>query len=115
MNPILNEIMKKYKQDGDVKACNEALKAAGMTFSIMPGKNEISAEELAKTSVGKTPAEANGYGLLDMGVGLPDKVKVTNGKLDHPINEASPDGKTNMKCFVSILDKRYEVKGDTLV
>ena len=115
MNPILNKIFDKYKQDGNVEACNKALEAAGFGLRIVPGKNEITVEELAMTRVGDTPAEANGYGMMDCGIGKPDKVKITNGKLDYAVNQVGPDGETTAKFYVNILDKRYEVKGDTLV
>ena len=37
-------------------------------------------EEMAETRVGETPAEANGWGILDHGVGSLEKVHVVNGR-----------------------------------
>ena len=60
-----------------------------------PGRNEITPDEMALTTVGDTPEEANGFGLLDTGTGSMEKVHVTNGKLDEAINQVNHDGTTN--------------------
>lgn len=113
----INEILAKYTAgEATAEETNEALKEEGATFHIVPGKNVLTEEDIAATSVGETPAEANGYGLLDTGTGSMEKVKVENGVLvNGPINQVQPDGTTNMLAYVLIGGKTYEVKGDTLV
>ena len=43
-----------------------------------------------------------------------EKVHVTAGVLDNPINEVQPDGSTNMLAYVHICGKVFEVFGDKL-
>ena len=64
--------------------------------------------------IGETPEEAEGYGLLDTGTGSMEKVHVTAGVLDNAVNEALPDGGTNMTAYVLIGGQKYEVKGVAL-
>lgn len=115
----MDKILDIYKKTGAEAAedVNAALKEIGITgFHFEPGKNLITPEELMETTVGAVAAKANGYGMLDTGTGFMDKVKVVNGKLvNGAINQVMPDGSTNMYAVVYILDKHYEVKGDTLV
>lgn len=112
-----DQIVAIYKKNGAESSTdvNAALKEIGVGLSFIPGKNLITPEELMDTTVGAVAAKANGYGLLDTGTGSMEKVKVTNGKLTYPVNEVNPDGSTNMYAYVYILDRKYEVKGDTLV
>ena len=111
----INEIVSDYTSGKvDVEATNAALKAAGAGFSFVPGQNVLTEEEIKATTVGNTPAKANGYGLLETGTGSMEKVKVTNGKLDHAVNTVNADGSTNMLAYVYIGGKRYQVYGDEL-
>ena len=111
----VNEIVDKYTA-GEITAeeANAQLKEAGAGFSFVPGQNELTEDEIKATTVGYSPAKANGYGLLESGTGSMEKVKVTNGKLDHAVNTVNADGSTNMLAYVHIGGKRYQVYGDEL-
>lgn len=111
------EILAKYTSgEYTAEEANEKLKEAGIdSFHIVPGKNELTEEDIKATTVGETAAEANGFGLLDTGTGTMEKVHVVNGKLDYAVNQVNDDGTTNMIAYVLIGGKTYEVKGDTLV
>lgn len=113
-NDITDILFKYTTGEATPEETNEALREAGAGFHLEPGKNEITPEELAQTITGETPEEATGYGLLDTGTGIMEKVQVINGKLNDAINQVNPDGTTNMTAFVIIGPKRYEVKGDAL-
>lgn len=113
-----DQVIDIYKKEGTEAAedVNAALKKLGVGLHFEPGKQIITPEELMETTVGAVAAKANGYGMLDTGTGYMDKVKVVNGKLvNGAINQVMPDGSTNMNAVVYILDRKYVVKGDTLV
>ena len=93
---------------------NAALKEIDCPLTINPGKNELTETDIRATTVGYYPDMANGYGLLDSGTGIMEKVHVTAGVLDNPINEVQPDGSTNMLAYVHICGKVFEVFGDKL-
>lgn len=113
-NDIADILFKYTTGEATLEETNDALKEAEAGFTLEPGRNEITPDEMALTTVGDTPEEANGFGLLDTGTGSMEKVHVTNGKLDEAINQVNHDGTTNMLAFVIIGPNRYEVKGDTL-
>ena len=99
------EIIKMFtKGEITLEEANEKLTGG---VKLIPDKNTLSEEEKAATIVGETPEEANGYGLLDTGLGTLDKVKVTNGKLAY--------GMGDIYAMCIIGGKTYEVKNDTLV
>lgn len=111
----INEILRDYTTgETDLEKTNAALKEAGAGFRFVPGQNEITEEDRRQTVVGYYPEQASGFGLLDTGTGSMEKVRVTNGKLDHAVNQVQPDGTTNMTAYVIICGKIYEVLGDTL-
>ncbi len=111
----IHEIVEDYTAgEADLEATNAALAEAGAGFSFKPGQNVITDEERRATTVGCYPEQANGFGLLDTGTGSMEKVKVTGGRLEHPINEVQSDGSTNTTAYVVICGKTYEVFGDTL-
>lgn len=111
----INEILKDYTTgEADLEKTNAALREAGATFSLRPGQNEITDEDRRETVVGYYPEQANGWGLLDTGTGSMEKVKVTGGRLEHPVNQVDGSGKTNMAAYVIICGKTYEVLGGTL-
>lgn len=113
-----DQVIDIYKKEGTEAAedVNAALKKLGVGLHFEPGKQIITPEELMETTVGAVASKANGYGMLDTGTGYMNKVKVVNGKLvNGAINQVMPDGSTNMYAVVYILDRKYEVKGDTLV
>lgn len=108
-NSELNEIFAKYsKGEYTAEQANKKLEEIGSSLRLQPGKNELTAAEIKETKVGKTPADANGYGLLDTGTGFMDKVKVVNGKLT-----GADMGESY--ALVVIGGKIYHVKGATLV
>ncbi len=112
---LINDILGKYTSGAaDLEETNAALREAGASLWLDPEQNTLTEEDLAVTITGETPEEVNGWGLLDCGVGMPDKVKVVGGKLEYAVNQVMEDGSTNMAAYVSIGGKRYEVKGDKL-
>ena len=111
----MKEILADYTS-GKVTAeeTNAALEEAGAIFRFEPGRNELTEADIRATTVGFYPDQANGYGLLDTGTGSMEKVHVTNGVLDYPINQVNADGSTNMLAYVHICGKVFEVFGDKL-
>ena len=95
-NDIADILFKYTTGEATLEETNDALKEAEAGFNLEPGRNEITPDEMALTTVGDTPEEANGFGLLDTGTGSMEKVHVTNGKLDEAINQVNHDGTTNM-------------------
>lgn len=93
-NDIADILFKYTTGEATLEETNDALKEAEAGFNLEPGRNEITPDEMALTTVGDTPEEANGFGLLDTGTGSMEKVHVTNGKLDEAINQVNPDGTT---------------------
>ena len=81
-NDIADILFKYTTGEATLEETNDALKEAEAGFNLEPGRNEITPDEMALTTVGDTPEEANGFGLLDTGTGSMEKVHVTNGKLD---------------------------------
>ena len=100
-NDIADILFKYTTGEATLEETNDALKEAEAGFNLEPGRNEITPDEMALTTVGDTPEEANGFGLLDTGTGSMEKVHVTNGKLDEAINQVNHDGTTNMLAFVT--------------
>ena len=74
---------------------NAALIAAGSLVVLDPYKNVITDEEKASGN------ERNGWGMLDIGIGAPDKVEIIDGKLKHGVG--------NMEAYVDFNGKRYKV------
>ena len=76
-----NEILNKYTTgEMTLPEANEALKEAGSDLYLDPDRNKLTEEEMRGTTVGYYPDQANGYGLMDHGVGCMEKVHVVNGK-----------------------------------
>lgn len=89
-----------------VEETNADLRALGSDLRLQPGRNELTAEEIAEAVVG-APAEVCGYGLLDTGTGTLDKVRVEDGRLvDNDVGE--------MYALLLIGGRVYHVEGDTL-
>ena len=91
---------------------NKALKEFGL--SIVPGKNELTEDEIRSTTVGKYPNMANGYGLLSTGTGTMDKVHVVNGKVQGGAVNTVVNGKPNEYDLVYIGGQTWQVFGDQL-
>lgn len=104
----IEEIILDYtKGEKDLPETNEALKEAGSNLYLNPDRNKLTEEEKRATTVGYYPDQANGYGLMDHGVGDLEKVHVVNGKtVDVNMGEEI--------AFVYIAGKKYKLKGDTL-
>ena len=111
----INDILRRYTSGEEtLENANAALAAAGAGFRLEPGRNEITGEERHQTVTGYAPEQASGFGLLDTGTGAMEKVRVTGGMLEFPVNQVRPDGSVNMRAFVLIAGKRYEVMGSRL-
>ena len=105
----IEEIILDYtKGEKDLTETNEALKEAGSNLSLNPDRNKLTEEEKRSTTVGYYPNQANGYGLMDHGVGCLEKVHVVDGKtVDVNMGQEL--------ALVYIAGKKYKLKGDTLV
>lgn len=104
----IEEIILDYtKGEKDLTETNEALKEAGSDLYLNPDRNKLTEEEKHSTTVGYYPDQANGYGLMDHGVGAFEKVHVVNGKTV----DVNMGAET---AYVYIAGKKYELKGDTL-
>ncbi len=87
---------------------NEALKEMGSNLTLNPARNLFSAQELMETHVGETPDEANGWGIMDHGVGCLEKVHVVDGRtVDVNMGDEI--------AFVYMAGKRYRLRGDVLI
>lgn len=111
MENIINEVNKVIGSytagKSTLEETNIALGDLGCDLRLNLGKNELTEAEIAETTVGDTPAEANGIGLLDTGTGTLDKVYIEDGRLvDNDVGE--------MYALCIIGGKVYRVKGDTL-
>lgn len=105
----IEEIILNYtKGEKDLTETNEALKEAGSNIFLNPDRNKLTEEEMRATTVGYYPDQANGYGLMDHGVGCLEKVHVVDGKtVDVNMGQEL--------ALVYIAGKKYKLKGDTLV
>lgn len=116
MNKTINEIINNYTSGKTpVEDTNKALKKAGAGFSFQPGKNALTAEEIAATHVGPRPNDATGYGLMSSGTSTMDKVHVVKGKLQGgAVNTVGSDGMPNECDIVYIGGQVWQVYGDEL-
>ena len=104
----IEEIILDYtKGEKDLPETNEALKEAGSDLYLNPDRNKLTEEEKRNTTVGYYPDQANGYGLMDHGVGCLEKVRVVDGR--------TPDVDMGEEiAFVYIGGKCYRLRGDAL-
>lgn len=111
----INEIINDYTSGKTpVEETNAALKEANAGFHFEPGQNTLTAEEIAATVGGPRPQDADGYGILDDGIG-PQKCQVRDGVLvGGAINQVNADGSTSMTVYVHIGGYTWEVYGDKL-
>ena len=86
---------------------NQALKELDCGLQLDPARNLLTAQELLETRAGETPDEANGFGLMDHGVGCMEKVRVVDGRtVDVDMGRET--------AFVYIAGRRYRLRGDVL-
>ena len=104
----LEELLFDYtREDKTLEETNQALKELGSTLRLDPSRNLFSAQELMETRVGETPDEANGWGILDHGVGCMEKVRVVGGRtVDVDMGQET--------AFVYMAGRRYRLRGDVL-
>ena len=104
----LEELLFDYTRgDKTLEETNQALKELGSTLRLDPSRNLFSAQELMETCVGETPDEANGWGILDHGVGCMEKVRVVGGRtVDVDMGQET--------AFVYMAGRRYRLRGDVL-
>lgn len=104
----INDILKDYTSGKTtLEETNAALREAGASYHLQPGKNALTEEEIRRTTIGQYPDMANGFGLLDTGTGTFDKVEVRDGKLvdcDCGI----------MPAMCILAGRAYYVRGDAL-
>ena len=90
-----------------LEEANRALKELGCGLTLDPARNLFTARELLETRAGETPDEANGFGLMDHGVGCMEKVRVVDGRtVDVDMGRET--------AFVYIAGRRYRLRGDVL-
>ena len=105
----IEEIILDYtKGEKDLEETNAALKEAESDLYLNPDRNKLTEEEKRATTVGYYPDQANGYGLMDHGVGDMEKVHIVNGRC------VSCDMGEEI-AYVYIAGKKYRLKGDVLV
>ena len=104
----LEDILHDYTRgDKPLDETNQELKKLDCGLQLDPTRNLFSAQELAETCVGETPAEANGWGILDHGVGSLEKVHVVNGRtVDVDMGQEA--------AYVYIGGHKYRLRGDVL-
>lgn len=104
----LENVLRKYTLgEASKDETNDALKELDSPLRLDPDRNVITPEELAETRVGETPDEANGYGLMDHGVGCLEKVHVVDGRtVDVDMGQEA--------AYVYMAGKVYRLRGDVL-
>ena len=109
MNNTINTIINGYTSGKvSVEETNKALANANAGFSFQPGKNALTADEIASTKVGKLPSDVTGYGLLSTGTGTMDKVHVVNGKVQGGAVNTVVNGKPNEYDLVYIGGQTWQ-------
>ena len=104
----LEEILHHYTRgDKPLDETNQERKKLDCGLQLDPTRNLFSAQELAETRVGETPDEANGWGILDHGVGSLEKVHVVNGRtVDVDMGHEA--------AYVYIAGRKYRLRSDVL-
>ena len=107
MKDLEKTLLDYTKGEKTLEETNEALKEMGSNLTLNPARNLFSAQELMETHVGETPDEANGWGIMDHGVGCLEKVHVVDGRtVDVNMGDEI--------AFVYMAGKRYRLRGDVL-
>ena len=108
MKDLEKTLLDYTKGEKTLEETNEALKEMGSNLTLNPARNLFSAQELMETHVGETPDEANGWGIMDHGVGCLGKVHVVDGRtVDVNMGDEI--------AFVYMAGKRYRLRGDVLI
>ena len=108
MKDLEKTLLDYTKGEKTLEETNEALKEMGSNLTLNPSRNLFSAQELMETHVGETPDEANGWGIMDHGVGCLEKVHVVDGRtVDVNMGDEI--------AFVYMAGKRYRLRGDVLI
>ena len=104
----VEEVLRKYTLgEASKDETNDALKELGSPLNLDPDRNVITPEELAETRVGMTPDKADGFGLMDHGVGCLEKVHVVDGRtVDVDMGQEA--------AYVYMAGKVYRLRGDVL-
>lgn len=102
------EILTQYTEGKlALEEANAQLTEIDSKLFLDPNRNKLTADEIAETTAGETPGDANGMGMLDTGTGTLDKVFVRDGVLiDTDCGE--------MYALCIIGGKMYHVKGNRL-
>lgn len=108
MNDFEKVILDYSRGEVGLDETNAKLKEMGSNVFLNPMRNMFTAEELMNTVVGETPDDANGYGIMDHGIGSMEKVHVVNGRTTN-VNMGEEI------AFVYIAGKKYRLRGDVLV
>ena len=107
MKDLEKTLLDYTKGEKTLEETNEALKEMGSNLTLNPARNLFSAQELMETHVGETPDEANGWGIMDHGVGCLEKVHVVDGRtVDVNMGDEI--------AFVYMAGKRYRLRGDEI-
>ena len=104
----VEEVLQKYTLgEAGKDETNDGLKELGSPLRLNPDRNVITPEELLETRAGETPDEANGYGLMDHGVGCLEKGHGVNGRtVDVDMGQEA--------AYVYIAGHKYRLRGDVL-
>ena len=104
----LQDVLGEYtKGEKTLEETNEALRELGSALALDPARNLFSAQELMETRVGETPDEADGWGIMDHGVGCMETVRVAGGRT------VGCDMGQEI-AYVYIGGRRYRLRGDVL-
>ena len=100
-----NDIIRAYtKGELTMEEANAKLKELGVNTRLVENRNQLTAQEIAETRVGDTPQEANGWGLLDVGIGGFEKVHVVDG-----VTVDYDNGADTNYALVLIGGKMYQI------
>ena len=104
----LEEILHHYTRgDKPLDETNQELKKLDCGLQLDPTRNLFSARERLEPEPGGAPAEANGWGILDHGVGSLEKVHVVNGRtVDVDMGHEA--------AYVYIAGRKYRLRSDVL-
>ena len=107
MKDLEKTLLDYTKGEKTLEETNEALKEMGSSLQLDPSRNMFTAQELMETRVGDTPDEANGWGVMDHGVGSMEKVQIVDGKC------VSCDMGEEI-AYVYIGGRKYRLRGTVL-